>query len=106
MRASEELETAGASSGGAPGGNHIPVHDLDPADRALFSLCRVQQCPHKSAAAVCVNVCSTLIFASSFPHFKQSEEKELESLAHLPSIGDLTCVLQTGSVPGFLLTEK
>lgn len=62
--------------------------------------------PHKSADAVSVRVCNTLLFAPSFPHFKQSEEKELGSLTHLPSVGELTCVLQTGGVPGLLLTEK
>lgn len=35
-----------------------------------------------------------------------SLRKELGSLTHMPSVGELTCMLQTGGVPGLLLTEK
>lgn len=35
-----------------------------------------------------------------------SLRKELGSLTHMPSVRDLTCMLQTGGVPGLVLTEK
>lgn len=41
-----------------------------------------------------------------FLHFKCSEEKELGSLTHMPSIREPNCALETADVPELLITEN